>query len=83
MAHGLKPGARLSALMNGKRRTLVVEGIALSPEYIFAGLWGMPDQRGFGVFWIDARDAGGGVRHAGRVQPRRDPPRAQGRRSAR
>ena len=19
----------------------------------FAGLWGMPDQRGFGVFWVD------------------------------
>jgi hypothetical protein len=28
-------------------------GTALSPEYIFAGLWGMPDQRGFGVFWVD------------------------------
>ena len=56
MAHGLKPGARLTAQLNGKRRTLVVAGIALSPEYIFAGLWGMPDQRGFGVFWVD-RDA--------------------------
>ena len=53
MAHGLKPGAQLSALMNGKRRTLVMAGAALSPEYIFAGLWGMPDQRGFGVFWVD------------------------------
>ena len=52
-AHGLKPGARLSALMNGKQRTLVVAGTALSPEFIFAGLWGMPDTRGFGVFWID------------------------------
>jgi putative ABC transport system permease protein len=30
-----------------------VAGTALSPEYIFAGLWGMPDQRGFGVFWVD------------------------------
>ena len=28
-------------------------GIALSPEYIFAGMWGSPDQRGFGVFWMD------------------------------
>jgi putative ABC transport system permease protein len=55
-AHGLKPGARLSALMNGKRRTLTVAGVALSPEYVFAGLWGMPDQRGFGVFWIDTVD---------------------------
>jgi len=53
VAHGLKPGARLSALMNGKRRDLVLAGVALSPEFIFAGLWGMPDQRGFGVFWVD------------------------------
>jgi putative ABC transport system permease protein len=53
VAHRLKPGARLSALMNGKRRDLVLAGVALSPEYIFAGLWGMPDQRGFGVFWVD------------------------------
>jgi putative ABC transport system permease protein len=53
IAHGLKPGARLSALVNGRQRTLVMAGVALSPEYIFAGLWGMPDQRGFGVFWVD------------------------------
>ncbi|MDP3084910.1 MAG: ABC transporter permease [Rubrivivax sp.] len=53
LAHDLKPGARLSALVNGKQRTLVMAGVALAPEYVFAGLWGMPDQRGFGVFWID------------------------------
>ena len=52
-AHGLKPGAPIGALINGRRRTLVMAGAALSPEYIFAGLWGMPDQRGFGVFWVD------------------------------
>jgi len=52
-AHRLSPGSRLAALVNGKRRTLVVAGIALSPEFIFAGLWGMPDTRGFGVFWMD------------------------------
>ena len=55
-AHGLRPGDHVGALLNGKRRQLVVAGIALSPEYIFAGLFGMPDQRGFGVFWVD-RDA--------------------------
>jgi putative ABC transport system permease protein len=54
-AHGLKPGARIGALMNGRHRSLVMVGAALSPEYIFAGLWGMPDQRGFGVFWVDRR----------------------------
>jgi len=52
-ANGLSPGARLSALINGRRRTLVMTAVALSPEYVFAGLWGMPDQRGFGVFWVD------------------------------
>ncbi|MGZ5214707.1 MAG: ABC transporter permease [Caldimonas sp.] len=52
-AHGLKPGDTLSALINGRRRTLVVTGHALSPEFIFAGLWGMPDTRGYGIFWID------------------------------
>ena len=52
-ARGLKPGASLSALINGRHRTLRVVGIAMSPEFIFAGLFGMPDQRGFGVFWVD------------------------------
>jgi putative ABC transport system permease protein len=52
-AHGLQPGDRLGALINGKHRELQVAAIALAPEYIFAGLWGMPDQRGFGVFWVD------------------------------
>ena len=32
----------------------MIAGVALSPEYIFAGLCGMPDQRGFGIFWVDA-----------------------------
>jgi putative ABC transport system permease protein len=54
-AHGLRPGARLGALVNGRHRTLRVVGIALSPEYVFAGLGGMADMRGFGVMWVDAR----------------------------
>jgi putative ABC transport system permease protein len=52
-ARGLAPGATLSALIDGKRRSLRIVGIALSPEYIFAGFGGMPDMRGFGVFWVD------------------------------
>ena len=55
-ARGLRPGARLSALINGKRRTLQITGIALSPEFIFVGLQGVTDLRGFGVFWVP-RDA--------------------------
>ncbi len=50
---GLQPGSTLSALVNGRQRALVVVGTALSPEFVFAGLWGMPDLRGFGIFWMD------------------------------
>ena len=50
---GLRPGDELTALVNGKRRQLRIVGTALSPEFIFAGLAGMPDMRGFGVFWVD------------------------------
>jgi len=54
----LKPDSRLLALINGKQRTLVVTGTALSPEFIFAGLFGMPDTRGYGIFWIDREALG-------------------------
>lgn len=53
VGRGLKPGDRVRALVNGKRESLLIVGIATSPEYIFAGLAGSPDQRGFGIFWVD------------------------------
>ncbi len=52
-AHGLRPGDRVTALVNGKRRALRLVGVALSPEYIFGGMLGAPDLRAFGVFWLD------------------------------
>lgn len=52
-AHKLRPGSTVTALVNGKRRTLRITGIALSPEYIFAGMMGVPDMRAYGVFWVD------------------------------
>ena len=55
-ARQLRPGDPLQALMNGKLQSLTVAGIALSPEFIFAGLGGSPDVHGFGVFWMH-RDA--------------------------
>ncbi|MBT8423116.1 MAG: ABC transporter permease, partial [Gammaproteobacteria bacterium] len=53
-AHDLRPGDQFSALMNGKRRTLRVVGIALSPEYVYAIGPGalMPDDQRFGVIWM-------------------------------
>lgn len=53
LARGLQPGDRLTALMNGKREELLIVGIALSPEFIFAGFSGAPDLKGFGVFWVN------------------------------
>lgn len=53
IAHQLKLGDKMGALVNGRRKQLQMVGIALSPEYIFAGLGGSPDQRGFGVFWME------------------------------
>ena len=52
-ARGLVPGDAVTALVNGRKRTLRIVGIGLSPEYVFAGFGGMPDMRGFGVFWVD------------------------------
>lgn len=52
-ARGLVPGSTVGALVNGRQRRLRIVGWALSPEFIFAGLFGMPDQRGFGIFWVD------------------------------
>jgi len=52
-AHGLGPGDSLPVLMGGQRRSLVITGVALSPEYIYALGPGqmMPDPRRFGIVW--------------------------------
>ena len=53
--HGLVPGDRVSAVINGRRRRLTIVGIALSPEYVYAIRPGemVPDSRRFGVFWMN------------------------------
>jgi putative ABC transport system permease protein len=57
-AHGFQPGDALTAIINGRRQTLRIAGIALSPEYILqvrgAGAW--PDDQRFGVFWMNRRE---------------------------
>ncbi len=52
---GLKPGSKLGALLNGRRETLEVVGIVLSPEYVFAAAHAGGDDSNFGVFWIGRR----------------------------
>ncbi len=53
-AHGLKPGDTLEALLNGRKRTLDIVGLALSPEYVYAIGPGtlMPDATRYGVVWM-------------------------------
>lgn len=52
-AHHLAPGASVTAILNGKRQTFQLVGIASSPEYIYAIRPAdlLPDDKHFGVFW--------------------------------
>jgi putative ABC transport system permease protein len=56
-ANRLRPGDRLGAIINGRRRDLTIVGLALSPEYVFNIRPGeiVPDNRRFGVFWMERR----------------------------
>src|SRR5262245_40369700 len=53
-AHGFLPGARFSAILNGRKRQLTIVGIALSPEFIYTVGSGdiMPDGRHFAIVWM-------------------------------
>ena len=56
-AHGLDLGDGISAILNGRKRTLRIVGIALSPEFIYAIGPGdlMPDDRRFAVMWMSEK----------------------------
>lgn len=57
LAHGFLPGNRVRATINGRRRELLIVGVALSPEYIYSIRPGelVPDSARFGVFWMEER----------------------------
>jgi putative ABC transport system permease protein len=57
LAHRFVPGDRVAATINGRRRTLRIVGIALSPEYIYTIRPGemVPDNARFGIFWMERR----------------------------
>lgn len=52
--HGIEPGDTLAAILNGRRITLRLVGIVLSPSFVFEAPPGvaLPDNRTFGVFWM-------------------------------
>ncbi len=53
-AHGMVPGDEVAAIVNGRKRTLTITGVVLSPEFVYAIGPGelMPDNRRFGVLWM-------------------------------
>ncbi len=54
LAHQLRPGDRIGAVINGRKRDLEIVGVALSPEYVYSLREGqlLPDDKRFGVFWM-------------------------------
>jgi putative ABC transport system permease protein len=54
-AHGLQPGDRLAAIIDGRRQSLRIVGIGLSPEYVYQIRPGdvFPDFARFAILWMD------------------------------
>jgi putative ABC transport system permease protein len=57
LAHRFELGDSVRAIINGRARRLTIIGIALSPEYVYGIRPGelVPDDRRFGVFWMERR----------------------------
>lgn len=52
--HDLQLGDQITSIINGRKQSLTVVGVALSPEYILQFKPGelLPDAKRFGVFWM-------------------------------
>lgn len=53
-AHDISPGERISATMNGARRSFQIVGLAQAPEFLYTTAPGelVPDDARFGVIWM-------------------------------
>ncbi|TGN84438.1 ABC transporter permease [Bradyrhizobium yuanmingense] len=60
-AHGFSEGARFSAILNGRKRELVIVGTALSPEFVYTVGPGdlMPDDRRYAIVWMSEKALAG------------------------
>lgn len=56
-AHKMQLGSRFSAILNGRKRELVIVGTALSPEFIYTIAPGetITDNRRFGIIWMSEK----------------------------
>jgi putative ABC transport system permease protein len=57
VANQLQPGDTLVAVINGRKETLNICGIGLSPEFVFEARAGetLPDHKRFSVIWMNYR----------------------------
>lgn len=57
IANNLNPGDTFAAVINGRKKTLHIVGVALSPEYIFQMRAGdfFPDDKRFALLWMARR----------------------------
>lgn len=53
-AHRFSPGDRFGAVINGRRKDLVISGIALSPEFVLQARPGAisPDYKRYAILWM-------------------------------
>lgn len=60
-AHAFTLGSRFAAILNGRKRDLVIVGIALSPEFIYAIGPGdrMPDESRYAIVWMSEKALAG------------------------
>jgi putative ABC transport system permease protein len=56
-AHKMSLGSRFSAILNGRKREVVIVGTALSPEFIYTIAPGetITDNRRFGIIWMSEK----------------------------
>ncbi|NYS25119.1 FtsX-like permease family protein [Rhodobacteraceae bacterium 2376] len=68
-SNGLEPGSRFHGILGGQLRELVVAGWALSPEFIYTVGPGalMPDDRRFGIVWMNETAAASAQNMSGAV----------------
>lgn len=54
-ANGMDVGDSIVAIINGKRKSLQIVGVAFSPEYVFQIKPGdmLPDPKHFGILWME------------------------------
>ena len=62
-ALGYSPGRKIGVLLNGRKRLFTISGVALSPEFVYVLAPGqlMPDDKTFGILWLDLRGNGSGL----------------------